>query len=84
MWNFVLLCSRHHSLVHALGFQLVLSPDRTLTVRTARDIPVPHHPDHPTSNADDLDPTSGRVSSDWANDRFDLSYVASMMLQHSS
>ncbi len=82
--NLVLVCSRHHTLVHAQGFQLVLSPDRTLTVRTAGDIPVPHHPDRPTGNAEDLDVSIGRVSSDWANDRFDLSYVVQMMLHHSS
>jgi hypothetical protein len=48
--NLVLVCSRHHTLIHAQGFQLVLSPDRTLTVRTADDIPVPHHPSHPSGD----------------------------------
>ncbi|HWL45679.1 MAG TPA: DUF222 domain-containing protein [Ilumatobacter sp.] len=30
--NFVPLCSRHHHLVHELGWRLHLAPDRTLTV----------------------------------------------------
>jgi hypothetical protein len=45
--NLVLVCSRHHTLIHSQGFQLVLTPDRRLTVRTADDIPVPHHPGLP-------------------------------------
>jgi hypothetical protein len=48
MDNLILVCSRHHTLIHAQGFQLVLTPDRQLTVRTADDIPVPHHPTYPT------------------------------------
>ncbi|MFN2539598.1 MAG: DUF222 domain-containing protein [Mycobacteriales bacterium] len=52
--NLVLVCSRHHTLIHAQGFQLVLSPDRTLTVRTAADIPVPHHPGHPAGDPEAL------------------------------
>jgi hypothetical protein len=40
--------------VHSEGFQLVLTPDRKLTVRTADDIPVPHHPSPPTGDRDQL------------------------------
>jgi len=42
--NLLLLCPRHHTLVHAQGFQLLLHPDRSLTVRTAQGVPVLHHP----------------------------------------
>jgi hypothetical protein len=52
--NLVLFCSRHHTLVHSEGFQLVLTPDRKLTVRTAADIPVPHHPVPPTGDPEEL------------------------------
>jgi len=43
----VLLCSRHHTLLHAQDFQLVLHPDRRLDVRTADGVPVRHHPTPP-------------------------------------
>ncbi|MFN2539850.1 MAG: HNH endonuclease [Mycobacteriales bacterium] len=42
--NLVLVCSRHHNLIHAEGFQLVLRSDRTLQVRTAEGTAVLHHP----------------------------------------
>ena len=82
--NLALVCGRHHTLIHTQGFQLVLSNDRTLTVRTADDIPVPHHPALPQHPADDLDPSIAPSSTDWNNDRFDLGYVVHVMLQHSS
>ena len=82
LWNLVLVCSRHHTLIHNQGFQLVLSPDRTLTVRTADDIPIPHHPDLPAGHAHDL--TVGALTSDWQNDPFDLDYIVQIMTQHST
>ena len=81
--NLVLVCSRHHTLIHTMGFQLVLSPDRTLTVRTAGDIPVPHHPPLPHRPASELDP-SARFHSEWVNDPFDLGYVVHVMCLQSS
>ncbi|MBC7375486.1 MAG: DUF222 domain-containing protein, partial [Frankiales bacterium] len=48
--NLVLVCSRHHTLVHQLGFQLVLHPDRRLDVHTADDVSVLHHPVKPWGN----------------------------------
>ena len=82
--NLVLACARHHTLIHSQGFQLVLSPDRTLTVRTANDIPVPHLPALPQQSAHDLDPNIGPFVSGWQGDRFDLGYVVHVMAQHSS
>ena len=81
--NLVLVCSRHHTLIHTMGFQLVLSPDRRLTVRTAGDIPVPHHPPLPHRPASELDP-SARFHSEWVNDPFDLGYVVHVMCLQSS
>ena len=80
--NLVLICSRHHRLIHTEGYQLVLSTDRTLTVRTAADIPVPHHPDqqHEAPSKADIAP----YTSDWQGDRFDLDYVVMVMAQQSS
>ena len=42
--NLVLVCSRHHTLIHAQGFQLELHPDRRREVRTVDGVPVLHHP----------------------------------------
>jgi hypothetical protein len=78
--NLVLVCARHHTLIHARGFQLVLSPDRTLTVRTADDIPVPHHPARPETTLAGLD--GDAFTSEWQNDPFDLGYVVMVMAQH--
>ena len=82
--NLVLVCARHHTLIHTGGFQLVLSPDRTLTVRTAGDIPVPHHPELPQQPAQDLDQSVEPFTSGWQGDRFDLGYVVMVMAQHTS
>ena len=84
LWNLALVCSRHHTLIHTQGFQLVLSPDRTLTVRTADDIPVPHHPTRPAADPSELDHTAAALSSEWKNDPFDLGYVVHVMTQQSS
>ena len=42
--NLVLVCGRHHTLVHQHGFQLQLRADRGLTVTTADGVPVLHRP----------------------------------------
>jgi hypothetical protein len=43
----VLVCSSHHTLIHAQGFQLVLRPDQRLEVRTADGVRVLRHPAQP-------------------------------------
>ena len=82
--NLVLVCSRHHTLIHQQGFQLVLSADRALTVRTADDIPVPHLPALPVGDAQDLDCSVAGLVDGYVGDRFDLDYVVQIMAQHSS
>ena len=80
--NLVLVCSGHHRLIHTQGYQLVLSTDRTLSVRDRHDIPVPHHPlrqREAPSNAD-----IAPYTSDWQGDQFDLDYVVMVMAQQSS
>ena len=54
--NMILLCSRHHTLVHQHDFRLVLHPDRTLTVATSDGVRVLHHPALPWRPATELDP----------------------------
>ncbi len=77
--NLVLVCGRHHTLIHSTGFPLVLHPDRRLDVRTADGVLVLHHPAQPWGNPAELDPT-GRISAgtlppDHCDGRLDLGYV---------
>jgi hypothetical protein len=58
--------------------------DRTLTVRTTADIPVPHHPTPAPQTAQALDLSTDPYTSEWANDPFNLSYVVAVLLAHSS
>lgn len=86
--NLALLCSRHHSLVHQLGFQLVLQAHRRLDVRTADDTPVLHHPAKPCGDPVELAVT-GSVSAETllsqaCDSRMDLGYVVSVLLQHAA
>ncbi len=60
--NLVLLCGRHHTLVHSQGFQLDLRRDRTLHVATASGMLVSHHPQVPLRSAADLDPDQAITS----------------------
>ena len=78
--NLVLVCSRHHTLIHQDGYQLVLSLDRTLTVRTAADIPVPRRPAPADGKVADL-PLTDPFTSGWQGDRLDLGYVVMVMSQ---
>ena len=61
--NLLLLCGRHHTLVHAEGFRLTLDPDRTLAVTTRDGAPVPHFPPLPWGDPGELDPT-GTIGGD--------------------
>jgi len=86
--NLALLCSRHHTLVHANGYQLTLHPDRRLDVHTADHRPVPHHPAQPWADPTHLDPTR-RVTAetlppDSADQRLDLHYAVSVLLHQAA
>jgi hypothetical protein len=81
--NLVLLCSRHHRLVHDEQFTLTLDDDRTLTVHAADGTPLPTRPDLPHATADDLDP-AGTITPDtspnpYAVDRLHLAYAVSVL-----
>ena len=86
--NLILLCSRHHTIVHAQGFQLTLRADRTLTVRTADGVPVLHHPRLEPQPAEALDPT-GLITATTlppmvTYDRFDLHYIVGVLMQQAA
>ena len=88
--NLVLVCSRHHTLIHQQGFQLVLHPDRQLSVSTADGVPVLHHPARPWGEAADLAQGCGELVSaetlppDHCDGRMDLGYVVSVLLAQAS
>jgi hypothetical protein len=87
--NLVLVCSRHHTLIHAQGFQLVLHPDRRLEVQTANGVPVLHLPNRPWGDPTELDP-AGRIGPRCTitpphyQPRMDLHYVVSVLLQQAA
>ena len=62
--NLVLVvCRRHHTVLHARGFQLHLHPDRRLEVRTAEGVPVLHTPAPPWGDPASLTEGCGQVVS---------------------
>lgn len=86
--NLVLLCSRHHTLVHRDGFALQLAADRRLHVTTAAGEVVEHHPDRSAASAVELDPVRRAGPEDLgpthATARMDLGYVVSVLLQQAA
>ncbi len=87
MGNLVLVCSRHHTLIHAGGFQLDLRPDRSLAVATAGGVPVLHHPVLPWQPALGLDPRGVITASTLppsATDRLQLSYAVGVLMQQAA
>ena len=90
--NLVLLCPRHHTLVHAEGFELVLLPDRRLSISTAAGIAVPHRPPLPFQPARDLiealqlrEPVDARtLPPQTSGDRLDLHYAVAVLVQQAA
>jgi hypothetical protein len=86
--NLVLVCGRHHTLLHQLGFTLVLQPDRTLSVTTPEGVPLLHHPAHPWRPAAELDPQR-RIGPDTLPpehvvSRIDLGYAVMVLAQQAA
>jgi len=81
--NLVLVCSRHHTLIHSQGFRLVLHPDRRLEVSTADGVPILHLPERPWGDPAQLDPTGRITARTITPPRFqpgmDLRYVVSVL-----
>jgi hypothetical protein len=88
--NLVLVCSRHHTLIHSQGFSLVLHPDRRLEVRTADGVAIVHHPAQPWGDPSALAQGRGQLVSaetlppDHCSARMDLGYVVSVLLAQAS
>jgi hypothetical protein len=86
--NMVLLCSRHHTLVHQHGFFFVLHPDRRLSVATAAGVAVLHHPALPWRPAHELDPQRricpDTLPPDAVEPRMDLDYIVTVLMQQSA
>ncbi|MEO9221747.1 MAG: DUF222 domain-containing protein [Mycobacteriaceae bacterium] len=84
--NLLLLCSRHHTLVHTQGFQLELRADRSLTVHTADGTAVLHHPALPWRPAEDLDGqiTARTLPPYVTGQRLDLGYAVATLLQQAA
>jgi hypothetical protein len=86
--NLVLLCSRHHTLVHKGGFVLVLHDDRRLDVTTAEGVRLLHHPGQPWGDPDALDPTgsvsAGTLPPTDCSARMDLGYVVHVLRQQAA
>jgi len=86
--NLVLVCSRHHQLIHDEGYRLRLDSHRVLHVRDRHGKPVLHRPPLVAGDAAALDPT-GRITAEtlktrWTGERMDLGYVVSVLLAHAA
>ena len=86
--NLVLVCARHHTLVHQHGFQLTLQPDRRLGVATAEGVPVLHHPTPPWADPARLDPETSvsaeTLTPDTLTARMDLGYCVAVLMQQAA
>ena len=89
--NLVLVCGRHHTLIHQHSFRLLLHPDRRLDVHTAAGVPVLHHTAQPWGNAAELAQqgqaqhvSAGTLPPDHGDPRIDLGYVVSVLRQQAS
>lgn len=86
--NLVLLCPRHHTLVHALSIRLRLHHRRALEVRTADGRVVPHRFEFPWRSAAELDPDAqigpATLPPTTHGDRLDLDYAVSVLLQQAA
>jgi len=86
--NLVLLCSRHHTIVHSQAFRLVLRPDRTLGVTTAEGVRVLHHPALPWQPATQLDPEESISTTTLppapSGGRLNLAYAVAVLMQQAA
>lgn len=86
--NLLLLCSRHHTLVHAQGFVLQLDDDRRLDVATADGVPVPHHPKRFEQSAAGIDPHerlgAATLRAVGSQPRLDLGYAVSVLMRQAA
>ena len=85
--NLILLCSRHHTLVHT-GFKLTLNPvTRALQVTTSQGEPIPHRPTLPWRPAAELDPTAridARTLPNTTYDKLELHHAVEVLLMNAA
>ena len=90
MANLVLVCARHHTLIHNQGFQLQLHPDRRLHVTTAGGTRLLHHPAPAWGDPAELALGRGQHVSaetlppDSVDASLDLGYVVSVLVAQAS
>ncbi|GAC1322265.1 MAG: HNH endonuclease signature motif containing protein [Mycobacteriales bacterium] len=89
--NLLLLCSRHHTVVHERGTVLRLHPDRMLTVMTDDGTPVLHRPPLPWRDKAELVAAAGSatIGADTLpplalGDRLDRAYAVSVLCQQAA
>lgn len=86
----MLVCARHHTLIHSQGFRLVLHPDRRLDVTTAEGAKVLHHPapawGDPAALAGGCGQrvSPGTLPPDHVKPRIDLGYIVNVLLAQAS
>jgi len=86
--NMILLCGRHHTLVHRDGYRLTLHPDRTLDVSTVDGRPIPHRPLLPWADPHGLDPAKRidqtTLPPNVTDGRLDLHHAVFVLTQHAA
>ncbi len=86
--NLILLCSRHHTLVHADGYRLTVHADRRLDVATSDGASIPHLPSPHWQPAADLDRGHGvgpnTLPPRATQPRIDLGYAVSVLMQQAA
>ena len=86
--DLVLVCARHHTLIHQHGFVLRLDDERRLHVETADGTAVLHHPALPWQPAAELDPERAvdaeTLPPDHVTARLDLGYAVMVLAQQSA
>lgn len=85
--NLVLVCGRHHTVIHQQGFRLDLAADRRLTVVTADGVPVLHLLALPWADPDELDPqreVGALTLPPDSVDPMDLGYCVAVLVQHAA
>lgn len=83
----MLVCARHHTLIHSQGFQLVLHPDRRLEVTTADGVRLLHHPAQPWGDPAELtrsDVSAETLPPDTVEPRLDLRYAVAVLMHQAA
>lgn len=83
--NLVLVCSRHHTMIHQHGYRLVLRADRALRVWTADGTRLMHLHAPAWDDLEALpDVPAGTLRSGESDQRLDLGYAVHVLSQHAA